>query len=169
MARLAARHDRLATAHLVGQPDELPHYQALAAELGIAGRVQFHDPMPAREAFALGRMVVVPSRAESMPYVVLEAIAAGMPIIATNVGGIPEIFGPRADELVPAGDADALADALQRTLADPAAAARDAQARRDWLAPRFNIAAMQADIEHLYGECLGGETARAGAPAWHGA
>jgi glycosyltransferase involved in cell wall biosynthesis len=169
IARLAARHGRRATAHLVGQPDELPRCQALAAELGIAEQVEFHPPMPAREAFALGRLVVVPSRAESMPYVVLEAIAAGRPIVATRVGGIPEIFGPRADELVPAGDADALADALEGALADPAAAAQAAAARRDWLAPRFNIAAMQAEIEHLYAECLGDEGAHAGAPAWHGA
>jgi glycosyltransferase involved in cell wall biosynthesis len=169
IARLAARHGRRATAHLVGQPDELSRYQALAAELGIAERVEFHSPMPAREAFAMGRLVVVPSRAESMPYVVLEAIAAGRPLVATRVGGIPEIFGPRADELVPAGDADALADALEGALADPAAAAQAATARHDWLAPRFNISAMQAEIERLYAECLGGEAAHAAAPAWHGA
>ena len=57
-------------------------------------------------------MLVVPSRAESLPYIVLEAAAAGLPIIATNVGGIPEIFGPDADELVPPGDPAALADAI---------------------------------------------------------
>ena len=56
--------------------------------------VSFPGPMPARQAFRLGRTLVVPSRAESMPYVVLEAAAARMPMIATNVGGIPEIFGP---------------------------------------------------------------------------
>ena len=49
----------------------------------------------------MGRMLVIPSRAESLPYVVLEAAAAGMPIIATAVGGIPEIFGPQADHLIP--------------------------------------------------------------------
>lgn len=167
IARLAARHGRLATAHLVGQPDELPRYQALAASLGIAGRVDFHPPMPAREAFRLGRLVVVPSRAESMPYVVLEAIAAGRPIVATRVGGIPEIFGPRAGELVPAGDADALADAIERSLADPAAAARAAAVRREWLEPRFGIATMQAEIARLYDDCLAGEAAAGATPAWH--
>ena len=48
-------------------------------------------PMPAREAFRLGRVLVVPSRAESFPYIVLEAAAAGLPMLATDVGGIPEI------------------------------------------------------------------------------
>ena len=50
--------------------------------------------MPARQALALGRVMVVPSRTESLPYIVLEAAAAGKPLIATKVGGIPEIYGP---------------------------------------------------------------------------
>ena len=48
--------------------------------------------------------MVVPSRAESLPYIVLEAAGARMPMIATNVGGIPEIFGPYRDRLGPADD-----------------------------------------------------------------
>ena len=163
IAALASRHGRRATAHMVGQADDLARYQAMADTLGIAERVAFHDPKPTRAAFALAHAIVVPSRAESMPYVVLEAIAARLPIVATNVGGIPEIFGPRAGELVPAGDADALADAIEALLADPAQAARDAQARQDWLRPRFNIAAMQAQIETLYREILAVKTVRAAA------
>ena len=50
---------------------------------------------PAREAFAMGRMLVISSRAESLPYIVLEAAAAGVPIVSTGVGGMPEIFGPK--------------------------------------------------------------------------
>ena len=57
----------------------------------------FKPAMPAREALSLGRIMVVPSRAESLPYVVLEAAAAGKPLITTNVGGIPEIYGPLSD------------------------------------------------------------------------
>src|SRR6185436_8657971 len=92
------------TANLVGQPEGRGTYVARAAELGISGQVAFHDPMPAREAFATARMLAVPSRAESMPYVVLEAIAADIPIVASNVGGIPEILGERAHELIPVDD-----------------------------------------------------------------
>jgi glycosyltransferase involved in cell wall biosynthesis len=157
IARLETTHGRLVSAHLFGQAEDagLQRYRAQAAALGIAERVTFHDPAPTRAAFAQGRAVVVPSRAESMPYVVLEAIAAGLPIVATRVGGIPEIFGPRADELVTPGDADALAAAIDRLLSDPDGARRDAAARLEWLRPRFSIEAMQRQVETLYRETLG--------------
>ena len=60
---------------------------------GSPTRFAFSVTARRAQAFAMGRMLVIPSRAESLPYVVLEAAAAGVPIIATRVGGIPEIFG----------------------------------------------------------------------------
>ncbi|HUI94107.1 MAG TPA: glycosyltransferase family 4 protein [Xanthobacteraceae bacterium] len=150
LARLRTEHGRVATAHVIGQTDDLAGYAAMARSLGIAEQVAFHLPKPTREAFAMARALVVPSRAESMPYVVLEAIAAALPLVATRVGGIPEILGPRADELVPPGDAAALAAAIDHLLADPARAAHDAQARREWLEPRFHIDVMQAQVGKLY-------------------
>ena len=56
--------------------------------------------------------MVLPSLAESLPYIVLEAAGASVPIVATRVGGIPEIFGPYSDRLVPANDPTAMADAM---------------------------------------------------------
>ena len=82
-----------------------------------ADRVAFHPPMPARQAFALARIIVVPSRAEAMPYIVLEALAAGMPMIASAVGGIPEIFGPGSPALV-RPDAGEIAAAMASAVAD---------------------------------------------------
>jgi glycosyltransferase involved in cell wall biosynthesis len=70
--------------------------------------------MNIREAFARSQNVVVPSRAESMPYIVLEAIAAGRTVIASDVGGISEVLGKGSAALVPPGDSDALA----RVMAD---------------------------------------------------
>jgi glycosyltransferase involved in cell wall biosynthesis len=154
IALLERTYSRKLTARLVGQAEEGERYRALAADLGIADRVSFCDPMPAHEAFASARVIVVPSRAESMPYVVLEAIAAGMPIIATRVGGIPEIFGPAANELVPPGDAASLALAIENLFAHPGRMAADAAARREWLRPRFHIETMQHQIGALYAECL---------------
>jgi glycosyltransferase involved in cell wall biosynthesis len=98
-----------------------------------------------------------------MPYVVLEAIAAGMPIVATRVGGIPEIFGPAAGTLVAPGDAGALAAAIEDVLADPERSAAHAAARRDWLRPRFNIEAMGQEVEALYHRILARKYALRGA------
>ena len=77
-------------------------------------RFAFRAPFRRRTAFALGRILVVPSRAESLPYVVLEAAGARLPLIATNVGGIPEIFGPYRDRLLPPDDVEGLAAAWRR-------------------------------------------------------
>lgn len=158
IAKVEERYGRKLTARVIGQAEDPEHYRALAQTLGIADRVGFSEPMPARRAFASARVIVVPSRAESMPYVVLEAIAAGMPIIATRVGGIPEIFGPSADELVAPGDPGALAQAIEDLVSHPARAAAGVMARRDWMRPRFHITAMQNQIETLYREILAGKS-----------
>ncbi len=160
IAELERTYGRKLTAHVVGQAEEPNRYRALATELGIAERVLFSEPMPTREAFASARAIVVPSRAESMPYVVLEAIAAGMPIVATRVGGIPEIFGPAAHQLVPSGDAGALARAIEELFRDPARLAAEAAARREWLRPRFHIGTMHADIDGLYRRILARKSIR---------
>ena len=122
----------------------------MAAELGLGGVVTFHDPMPAREAFALARAVVVPSRAESMPYVVLEAIAAGLPLIATRVGGIPEIFGTESGRLVAPGETGELANAMAAMLAEPEAARAAADRLKARIRATFTVAAMAAGIEAAY-------------------
>jgi glycosyltransferase involved in cell wall biosynthesis len=97
---LLKRSSRRLSAAIAGEGPESAPLKAQAQRLEVADQVRFIGYCPAREAFALGRMLVIPSRAESLPYVVLEAAAAGVPIIATAVGGVPEIFGPQADALI---------------------------------------------------------------------
>jgi glycosyltransferase involved in cell wall biosynthesis len=99
---------------LIGDGPDAASFQDQARALGMQDLITFRGPMPAREALSLGRIVAMPSRAESLPYVVLEAAAAAKPLIATRVGGIPEIFGPYSDHLVPPGDVDALAEAIAK-------------------------------------------------------
>ena len=122
IARLA-RDGRNVTATIVGDGADRGAFEAAVAAHKLGAAVRFVGAKPARAAFALGRMLVVPSRAESLPYIVLEAAAAGLPIIATNVGGIPEIFGPDAGDLVPPGDPAALAARHRRGAAGPRRAA----------------------------------------------
>src|ERR1700719_4155594 len=107
------------TATIVGEGPDDSKLKAQAERRGLAEEVRFVGFRPAREAFAMGRMMVIPSRAESLPYVILEAAAAGVPIVSTRVGGIPEIFGPQSDRLIAADDIDALIDAINSALEDP--------------------------------------------------
>jgi glycosyltransferase involved in cell wall biosynthesis len=89
---------------LVGSGPDKDMLLARAQRLGIERKISFIGPMAAREAFRLGHILVAPSRAESLPYIILEAAGARVPIVATNVGVISEIFGPYADRLGPCDD-----------------------------------------------------------------
>jgi glycosyltransferase involved in cell wall biosynthesis len=109
---------RRVTATIAGDGPDRAAFERDVARLGLETAVRFIGVTPARAAFALGRVLIVPSRAESLPYIVLEAAAAGVPIVASNVGGIPEIFGPDAGSLVAPGDPAALARAIADALQD---------------------------------------------------
>lgn len=153
MALIRDRHGRKVSARFVGDGPDKERYMAMIEGLGLAGQVSVHDAMPARQAFAQARVVVVPSRAESMPYIVLEAIAAGMPIVASRVGGIPEIFAEEARTLVEPGDARALAEAMIRALDDPDGE-KTAAERSARLQTRFSVARMAREVESAYRACL---------------
>jgi glycosyltransferase involved in cell wall biosynthesis len=115
---LLTREGKRVSVTIAGDGPDRAAFETQAASQGAGELVRFVGSMPARTAFALGRRLVVPSRAESLPYIVLEAAAAGIPLIASDVGGIPEIFGPAASDLVPPGDPDALARAIAKALRD---------------------------------------------------
>jgi glycosyltransferase involved in cell wall biosynthesis len=114
LARLSRDGRRLSALFVGAGPDEEKIKNAVQ-ELGLTTQVTFSPPMPIREALGKAKLMVVPSRGESLPYVVLEAAAARIPLIATNVGGIPEIFGPFASRLIPPGEPGFLAATLKNT------------------------------------------------------
>lgn len=136
------------SAVMVGDGDDLPRYHAQVERLSLKNQVRFLPPMPARDAFALAEMIVVPSRAEAMPYIVLEALAAGMPMIATAVGGIPEIFGEGSAALI-RPDASQLAAKMGSALSD-FGGYRKLMPQADELKARFGADVMAADIEKAY-------------------
>lgn len=136
------------SAVMVGDGDDLPRYHAQVERLGLESHVRFLPPMPARDAFALADLIVVPSRAEAMPYIVLEALAAGMPMIATAVGGIPEIFGENSPALI-RPDASQLAAKMGTALSD-FDGYRKRMPQADELKARFGADVMAADIEKAY-------------------
>jgi glycosyltransferase involved in cell wall biosynthesis len=140
---------------LVGAgPDE----QELRSKLNLEGlldEVTILPPRAAREAMRLGRVMVVPSRAESLPYVVLEAAAARVPLIATRVGGVPEIFGPFAEKLLPRDNPEVLADAIEARLDAPASArAEEATALAAFVQQRFSVSAMSDGVIAAYREAM---------------
>jgi len=143
---------RSVTATLVGDGDDRDKYIAQAKSLGLSDRVRFLPAMPVREAFTLGRLVVVPSRAEAMPYIVLEALAAGKALVATNVGGIPEIFGPAAGVLA-SPSLPSLAAQMTRAICDEASW-QGLMPTADYLKERFSVEAMAARISAIYRDIL---------------
>ena len=135
---------------LVGDGPDMPAMRTQIARDDLAASIRIFSPMPARGALALGRIMVVPSHAESLPYVVLEAAAAGKPLIVTRVGGLPEIYGQLSDNLVPARDAPALAAAITRTLDDRAAAERRAAELRERVSRGFSLQSMVDGVLDAY-------------------
>ena len=158
------RIGRVPRAILVGSgPDEAAlHEHARAA--GLEDCITMPGPMPARRAFSLGKILVVPSRAESLPYVVIEAAGAHIPMIATSVGGIPEIFGPYADRLIPCDDAERLSRAMIEALSS----GEDERRQRagevaDFVASRFSIANMVDSVIAGYRDALAARAPHRGA------
>jgi glycosyltransferase involved in cell wall biosynthesis len=133
---------RRVSATIAGEGPQGADLKALAERLDIADLVRFVGYRPAREAFAMGRILVIPSRAESLPYVVLEAIAAGLPAIATRVGGIPEIFGPQTKHLICPDDIGVLVGAIRAALDSPGKVRRVMQQVKARVHQEFSLAAM---------------------------
>lgn len=140
---------RKVTACLVGDGPDMAAYQAKVKEAALDGLITFAGRLPAAEALKRGRIFVMPSRAESFPYVVLEACAAGRPVIASNVGGVPEALP--ASRLVPPGDAQALSLAILSALQNPDAAAAQAAEDHASMRERFSAETMVNGVVALYG------------------
>jgi glycosyltransferase involved in cell wall biosynthesis len=155
LALIARETGQAPSAALIGSGPDRDALAALAERLGLKQAVAFVGPMPAAKAFALGRVMVAPSRNESMPYIVLETLAAQVPLVTTHVGGIPEIFGPFRDRLGPPDDAADLARRIQMELRRPAQerAARAAELA-DYVRGRFSLNNMAETVISAYREAL---------------
>ncbi|GGM09492.1 MULTISPECIES: glycosyltransferase [Micromonospora] len=130
------------------------------------GRVRFHgrlDKARLHELIRSAAVAAVPSRwNENQPMAVLEAFACGVPVVTTDLGGLPELVTPGTDgEVVPADDPGALAAALHRTLADPHRAHRLGLAGRARVEREFSPRAHLERLREVYATA----TRRAGVPA----
>jgi glycosyltransferase involved in cell wall biosynthesis len=150
VARLRA-DGRPVTLTLAGDGEELEALKAQIQRLGLSEAVRFIGHVKARYGFSKGSLLVVPSRGDSMPYVVIEAAAAGIPMVAAKVGGIPEIFGSHTDALFAPNIVGAMADAIEIALEDPAAALARAKSLRERIFLHFSQKAMVEGV--LAGYC----------------
>ncbi len=153
-ARVAPRVDGLEL-RLAGDGD-LDAVRAQAAQLGIASQVQLLGWVSGegkQRQLALAQLFALPSYIEGLPMSVLEAMAAGLPVLATAVGGIPEAVADGVEGfLVPPGDVDALAARLAQLLDDQALARRMGEAGRRKVESTFSSDAVLPRIERLYRE-----------------
>jgi succinoglycan biosynthesis protein ExoA len=124
----------------------------LAMQLGVADRIRFAGLVAEFPSLVRGvDLVVNPSLTEEMPNVLLEAMAAQVPVIATAVGGVPELADAgRACRLVPAGDVDAIAAAAIAVLVDPKSLASLGQAGYERVQTAFSPQRQQQQLRSLY-------------------
>ena len=143
---------------------EIARYEAEAARLGIADLCRFTGWIGRPEVEALLRSagtLVLPSHREGLPMAILEALSAGLPVVATPVGSIPEVLTDGRDcLLVPPGDGKALADALTRASGDEALRRLLAANGRALYEARFSAATYRDTLLGLYAELLTGEPSR---------
>lgn len=134
---------------IIGDGPDLERYERMVEQKGLGRRIAFSPAMPIAQAFAFSDIVIVPSRAEAMPYIVLEALAAEKTVIASRVGGIPEILGNDSEALIEAGRADLFGAAMAKALTDPGWSKRTMPTADDFHA-RFSAAVMARELEALY-------------------
>jgi glycosyltransferase involved in cell wall biosynthesis len=126
----------------------------LAAALGIAGSVRFVPPRPGlAEAYADADVFALSSRWEGLPYVLLEAMAHGLPVVGTAVDGVPEaVADGSTGVLVPPGEAEAFGKALESLLADPQRRHRLGEAGRLRVSGAFTLEQMVGELVAVYQE-----------------
>ncbi|MCI0358142.1 MAG: glycosyltransferase [Planctomycetaceae bacterium] len=146
-------HDLL----LVGDGPERHALTKLAVQLGISSRVHlagWRADVPA--ILAAAELLVLPSRWEGMPNVVLEAMAAGKPVVANRVEGVAELLGPStSDQCVAPQNGQALGERIIQLVQNPQIAADLGKRNRERAVEKFSIGAMVAKYEQLYASVLG--------------
>jgi glycosyltransferase involved in cell wall biosynthesis len=153
LARLAGEAWEL---ELVGDGPLLGTIRDFAARLGIAGRVRFsgYERDPAA-ALSSAQLFALSSRSEGFPRSILEAMRAGLPVVASNVGGVGEaVIQGENGVVVEAGDVDGWAAALRRMIGDAPARERFGAAARSAYEAKFRLERTVAQTRDLYAAVL---------------
>jgi glycosyltransferase involved in cell wall biosynthesis len=152
---LGLLHDRLFVASVIGDGREMGALRQRAAELGLADRLHWHGLVP--EAGRLFRgfdVFVLSSRTEGTPIALMEAISAGVPVVATRVGGVPDMVSDQEAALVEPERPDALASAIRRVLDDPDGARARAERARTRMARENGVDAWIERYREVYASAM---------------
>lgn len=149
--RILDRHPD-ATFTFVGEGPRRSALEVLTRALGLGDRVQFlGERRDVAAVLAEHDLFVLPSRSEAFPNALIEAMASALPVVATDVGGIPEVVRPGVNgRLVPPDDSGALADAVVALMDDPAGAAALGRAGRADIERHYTFDRMVEGFEQLY-------------------
>lgn len=148
--------DRCVCATVLGTGPEQELLEERARAGGVGERIRWLGTVPdAARLFAGFDVFVLSSRTEGVPIVLLEAMAAGVPVVATRVGGVPDVVSGEEALLVPSEDPRALAAAIDVVRRDPASARARAAAARRRLERDFSLAPWLRRYEALYRELAG--------------
>jgi glycosyltransferase involved in cell wall biosynthesis len=154
LAGIKGRHPLEAL--IIGGGRREAEMRQLAESLGLAGRVHFlgqRDDVP--DLLAALDLFVLPSHQEGVSLALLEAMAAGLPVIAAAVGGLPEVVADgESGLLIPAGDPEALAAALERLLGDPEFAAKLGSNARRQVEANYSAERLGREINEIYEELV---------------
>jgi glycosyltransferase involved in cell wall biosynthesis len=138
---------------VVGDGPSRPEYEGLVETAGLNGRVVFHGRLPKTRIAEMMRasdLLVLPSRFENLPCVIIEAMSSGLPVVSTSVGGIPELVGALDGILVPPEQPAALAGALADVLGNPGRFDSSAVASR--AAARYGLEAVGSQLASIYAD-----------------
>jgi len=141
---------------IVGDGPERAQLESAANSFGLADKTIFAGHVSdVRPFYAIADVLANSSHSEGSPYVVLEAMAARLPIVATAVGGVPEMLeDKRTGLLVPSRDPGALAHALALLLSDPALADRLANSAAELVGTRFSPENYARSLIDIYSDII---------------
>jgi glycosyltransferase involved in cell wall biosynthesis len=153
-----ARRDVSAVLTLVGDGPKRGELEQLARERGVADRVRFAGAVgqdTIRDIYRSADVVCLPSMAEGLPVVLMEAMALEVPVVSTRIMGIPELVeDARSGLLVTPSRLDELTDALARLIADPALRARLGRAGREKVLAEFDIDRSAHRLREIFAAAL---------------
>jgi colanic acid/amylovoran/stewartan biosynthesis glycosyltransferase WcaL/AmsK/CpsK len=156
-ALIARRPSAEVRYRIIGDGEDRERLAALLETLGLGVVVEFLGPLPTPDVINwmhASHVFLLPSLAEATPTVLLEAQATGIPILATDVGGVRDIVASRAGSLVPAGDFDALADRLTIMVDHPECWPDMGRAGRQFVEERHDIVDLDARLAALFEEVV---------------